>query len=56
MAPSMKELFFIHLFQFEMEQDHSDAGTEIERCEQDEQITEKSPASIVDILDGEIGE
>ena len=56
MAPSSKELFFIHLFKFEMEKDHPDAWAEIESGEQDEQVCEKSPASFIDILDGEVGE
>lgn len=51
-----KRLFFLDLFQFEMEQDHPDARPEIEGGEQDEQVCEKSPASFIDILDGEVGE
>ena len=52
----MKRLFFLDLLQFEMEQDHPDAGTEIEGREHDEEITEESPAGFIDILDGKVGE
>lgn len=40
----MKGLFFLDIFKLEVEHDHPDAGTKVEGCEQDEQITEKSPA------------
>lgn len=52
----MKRLFFLDLFKFEMEQDHPDAGTEVEGREHDEEISEKSPSGFADILDGEVGE
>ena len=52
----MKRLFFLDLLHFEMKQDHPDAGAEIKSGKQDEQISEKSPSDLIDILDGEIGE
>lgn len=52
----MKELFFLYILQFEMEQDHPDAGAEVERGKSHKQIAEESPPCIVHILDGEIGE
>lgn len=52
----MKRLFFLNLFKFEMEQDHPDAGTKVEGRQHDKEISEKSPAGLIDILDGEVGE
>jgi len=52
----MKELFFLYILQFEMEHDHPDAGPEVERGKGYKQIAEESPASLIYILDGEIGE
>jgi len=52
----MKRLFFLDLLKFKMEKDHPDSRTEVEGRQHDEEISEKSPAGFIDILDGEVGE
>lgn len=51
-------LFFLVqlLLDPEVEQDHADARTKVQRGKEDQHIGEKSPACIPDRMDGKIGE